>query len=447
MIRKAGAFALAFYLSIKGAIVNVPLKIIAPLAAALAIAACNSGGSSNMPSTVGSSQTTTVASSANHYIPEWQRKHEARRACKDLAGGVHCEALLVNNVQPNCSPSNGNCGFRPVDLTTRYNLASAQGNGSGEVVALVDLGDLPSAASDLAAYRTEFGLGTAPFNKYNELGEQYNYPPSCANYGFCLETDLDIEMIAAICPKCTIDLVEGGNCGGTVCGLENAESEAVALGAKIVSNSWGCSTKTVYGPNCGDSNFPNYFSTSGVAYIAASGDSSYPQLEWPAALSNVLAVGGTQMHKSGSVYTETVWDGAGAGCATTITKPSWQHDPDCTGRTIADVSAQAGVSPGVAVYDSDYGGWVGVGGTSVATPITSGVVALAGNASSIVGGSTFWELSNKKHKTEFNVISSGNDGLCENEYLCDAGLKKKHGGYKTYSGPAGWGTPNGISAY
>ncbi len=424
---------------------NASWKLLAPLAAALAIAACNAGGSSSMPSTAGSSQTTT--SSATHFIPEWESKHEARRVCKRLAGGVECNVLLVTKgVEPNCSPSGGTCGLRPIDLQTRYNLASALGNGSGQIVALVDLGDLPSAASDLATYRTTFGLGTAPFYKFNEDGQQSNYPPSCSNYGFCLETDLDIQMIAAICPNCTIYLVEGGNCGGTVCGLENAEAEAVTLGATIVSNSWGCSTKTVYGPNCGDPNFPNYFSTSGIAYIAASGDSSYPQLEWPAALPNVLAVGGTQIHKSGSTYTETVWDGAGAGCATTIAKPSWQHDPDCSGRTIADVSAQAGTAPGVAVYDSDYGGWVGVGGTSVATPITSAIVGLAGNASSIYGGSTFWELSTKKHKKELHVITSGSDGNCGN-YLCEAGLKKHHGGYKTYSGPTGWGSPDGITAY
>ena len=421
---------------------NASLKLLAPLVAALAIAACNASGSSNMPSTSGLSQTT--ASSAAHFVPTWERKHQARRACKELEGGVECHVLLVNNVQPNCSPSSS-CGFTPADIQTRYGLGPFLGGGAGTIVALVELGDLPTAASDLTTYRTQYGLGTAPFTKYNESGQQYNYPPSCSEFGFCLETDLDIEMVAATCPQCTIYLIEGGNCGKTVCGLENAEATAANLGAAIISNSWGCSTKTVYGPNCGDSNFPNYFSTPGIAYLASSGDSGYPQLEWPAALPNVLAVGGTQLRKSGSTYTETVWDGAGAGCATTIPKPSWQHDPDCSGRTIADISAQAGCSPGVSEYDSDYGGWTGVCGTSVASPLTAGIVAIAGNPSGIYGGSTIWKLSKKKHKKELHVISSGSDGVCGN-YLCEAGLKKHHGGYKTYSGPAGWGTPNGIAA-
>ena len=417
---------------------------LSPLVAALAIAACNAGGSPNMPTAGGSSQGRPSASA--HFVPEWQAKHEARRVCKALAGGVQCQVLLVTKgVNSNCSPSSGSCGWRPIDLQTRYNLTGSLSKGSGTIVALIELGDLPSAESDLATYRSTFKLGTATFAKYNQDGQQSNYPESCEDFGWCLETDLDIQMVSASCPKCTIYLIEGGNCGGVVCGLEGAETEAVKLGATILSNSWGCSSFN-YGENCGDSNFPSYFDTPGIAYVASSGDSGYPEIEWPAALANVLAVGGTQLALSGSTYSETVWDGAGAGCATTTPKPSWQHDPDCSGKTISDISAEAGCSPGVAEYVTTYGGWTDVCGTSVAAPLTAGIVALAGNASSLTGGKTFWDLSRRKHKKELHVITSGSDGSCSN-YLCQAGLSKKDGGYKTYSGPAGWGTPNGIKAY
>lgn len=415
------------------------------LVAALAIAGCNAGGSSSTPTAGALSQNGHYGST--HFVPEWQAKHEARRVCKALAGGAQCHVLLVTKgVKPSCSPSGGTCGFRPIDLQTRYNLSGSLKNGSGTVVALIELGDLPTAATDLATYRSTFKLGKAKFKKFNQYGEQSDYPESCGDFGWCLETDLDIQMVSASCPKCTIYLIEGGNCGSVVCGLEGAETEAVTLGAKILSNSWGCSSFN-YGENCGDSNFPNYFDTPGVAYLASSGDSGYPEIEWPAALANVLAVGGTQLEETSSTFTETVWDGAGAGCATTTTKPSWQHDPDCAGRTISDISAQAGCNPGVAEYiTTSYTGWTTVCGTSVASPLTAGIVGLAGNASSITGGKTFWELSKKNHKKELHVISSGSDGSCAN-YICQAGLSKTDGGYKTYSGPAGWGTPNGITAY
>jgi subtilase family serine protease len=420
------------------------VKLAAPLFAALAIAACNASGSSNMPAAGGVSQAAPASTSS---VPSWQAKHQATRACKDLVGGVSCHLLISRYLaqRPPCSPSNGSCGWRPVDLQTRYNLTPSLGKGSGTIVAVIELGDMPSAASDLAAYRSEFGLGTAPFAKFNQYGQQSGYPESCEDFGFCLEEDLDIEMVAASCPKCTIYMIEGGNCGGVVCGLEGAESIAVTLGATILSNSWGCHNG-VYGANCGDPNFPSYFDSPGVAYLASSGDSGYNEIEYPAALTNVLAVGGTQLALSGSKYSETVWDGAGAGCSP-VTKPSWQHDPLCSGRTIADVSAEAGCEPGVAEYDSQYGGdWVNVCGTSVASPLVAGIVALAGNAGSITGGKTFWHLSAKKHKKEFHVITSGSDGSCGGTYLCMAGAKGKDK-YKTYSGPAGWGTPNGITAF
>lgn len=394
-----------------------------------------------MPASTGASQVTPAYP---HSMPVWMARHEARPACKELAGGVSCHALLSTyHVGPGaCSPSSS-CGFRPVDLQTRYKLTSLLGKGSGTIVAVIELGDLPSAASDLSTYRSQFNLGTAPFVKYNQYGQTSNYPESCEDFGFCLEADLDTEMVAAMCPKCTIYMIEGGNCGEAVCGLEGAEAEAVTLGAKIISNSWGCHTG-VYGPNCGDPNFTSYFSASGVAYLASSGDSGYNEIEWPAALQNVLAVGGTQLAKSGSTFTESVWIDAGAGCSS-VTKPSWQHDPDCTGRTIADVSAQAGCSPPVAEYDTggDYTGWVGACGTSVASPLTAGIVALAGNPASIFGGETFWKLSNKKHRRDLYTIKTGNDGSCGGEYLCTAGTHQ----FKTYSGPGGWGSPKGDRAY
>lgn len=414
------------------------------LAAALVIAGCSAGSSSGVPTSGAPLQS---GPSAGHFVPTWEAKHQARRVCKALAGGVQCHVLVVTKgIKPDCSPSGGSCGWRPIDLQTRYNLSGSLGKGAGTVVALIELGDLPGASSDLSTYRSAFGLGTATFAKYNESGQQSNYPESCEDFGWCVETDLDIQMVSASCPECSIALIEGGNCGGVVCGLENAEAAAVKIGAKILSNSWGCSSFN-YGENCGDPNFPNFFNTPGIAYLASSGDSGYPEIEWPAALANVLAVGGTQLAQSGSTYSETVWDGAGAGCATTTPKPKWQHDPDCSGKTISDISAEAGCEPGVAEYIGMYGGWTDVCGTSVAAPLTAGIVAIGGHLAKIDrGGESFWKLTGKRRKAELHAITSGSDGSCGN-YICEAGLSKKDGGYKDYSGPAGWGSPNGVGAY
>ena len=94
----------------------------------------------------------------------------------------------------------------------------------------------------------EYGLGTATLFRYNQNGQQSNYPSSCQNYGWCVESDLDIDMVSAACPKCTIYLMEADD---SINGFETAEKEAVTLGATIASNSWIC-----YGSSdCGDTNF------------------------------------------------------------------------------------------------------------------------------------------------------------------------------------------------
>lgn len=374
-------------------------------------------------------------------VPRWQARHLARTTCPQVIGKPTCLALLVeqHGIAPLCSPSSS-CGWTPSQLQAAYNLTSKIGNGSGTNIAVIEAGDLAKASTDLSVYRKAFGLGKGHVARYNEHGERFNYPASCQNYGWCLETDLDIDMVSAACPKCNILIVESK---GGISDFEQAEGEAVSLGATIVSNSWIC-----YGSaDCGDPNFSRHFDAPGTAYLASTGDAGPDNIGAPSALASVIAVGGTQLALSGSKYDDSLWDGAGGGCADPgavggngIPKPSWQKDPDCSYRTVGDVSSEAGCSPGVAVYSGVYGGWIDVCGTSVAAPFTAGVIALAGNAATLGAGKRFWTLSKLAHKIDFHH-PSGSGGSCGN-YLCGDGRYKLF-----YSGPGGWGTPNGIKGY
>jgi subtilase family serine protease len=408
--------------------VNGTIRIVAPLVAALAIAACSSGGSSNMPAAPGQSVSSQAHGTPLHsMMPEWLVKNQARAVCPQVVGQPTCLALTQKGIQPACTGAT--CGWAPIDLQKRYNLPITKG--SGQIVAIVDAGDNPDAATDIATYRTEFGLGTANFSKYNQLGQQSNYP---SYTGWHVEIDLDIEMVSAACPKCTIYLVEANSASSS--DLDTAENEAVTLGAHIISNSWIC-----YGSvSCVDT---SAFDKAGVLYLAASGDAGYGQNGAPEALATVVSVGGSQLAKSGSTYSETAWNSAGSGCATGVTKPSWQHDPGCTSRTDSDIGSEAGCAPGVAEYDTLGGGWFGVCGTSVASPTMAAVFALAGNASTQDAGKKFWALSDRKVKHELHYISSGSDGSCGGSYLCTDGTNQ----FETYGGPTGWGSPNGIKAF
>jgi subtilase family serine protease len=396
--------------------VKVPFKVVAPLVAALAIAACNGGGNSSMPGAPGQ-----VGAQAVH-IPHWQATHSAVPACAgSRIGQAQCDVLITTGVHPNTA------GLSAANLEDAYKLPSTT-KGKGASVYIVDAYDNPNVATDFAEYRSVMGLPVGTLNKYNQEGQMSNYPTG--NIGWGVEIDLDVEMVSASCPNCTVNLIEANSNGGSDLGA--SEKEAVALGATIVSNSY-----TGGGLDVSD------YDTPGVTYLASAGDTGYGLTD-PAAFASVVAVGGTALSPNTASkrgWNEVVWQDSGGGCSSE-SKPSWQKDPDCSSRTGADVSAQA--SGEVAEYDTyGHGGWFLVGGTSVSSPFIGGVFALAGNSTKQNGGENFWKLSEKKIKKDLYYVSSGNDGSCGGEYLCTAGTKQ----FGDFSGPTGWGTPHGIGAF
>ena len=239
-------------------------------------------------------------------------------------------------------------GYGPADLQSAYALPSNLG--AGKTVAIVDAYDLPSAESDLGVYRSQFGLppcttANGCFRKINQNG---GTTPPAANSGWGQEIALDIDMVSAICPQCKILLVEASS--ASIANLGTAVNQAVAQGAVAVSNSYGASES--FSETSWDT---SYYKHAGVAITASSGDSGYGT-SYPAASPWVTSVGGTSLSRASNArgWTETVWSGAGSGCSSTESKPSFQTDTGCSRRTIADVSAVANPSTGVAVYDT-YG--------------------------------------------------------------------------------------------
>ena len=71
-------------------------------------------------------------------------------------------------------------------------------------IAIVDAYDNPNVASDLAAYRSNFGLGTANFTKYNQSGQQSNYPSGSTGWGVEIDLDVEIRSSWRFCPACMI---------------------------------------------------------------------------------------------------------------------------------------------------------------------------------------------------------------------------------------------------
>ncbi|MCH0561527.1 putative Ig domain-containing protein, partial [Streptomyces sp. MUM 16J] len=327
-------------------------------------------------------------------------------------------------------------GLSPANLHSAYNLPST--GGSGLTVAIVDAYNDPNAEADLATYRSTYGLSACTkangcFKQVSQSGSTTNLPSN--DTGWAGEEALDLDMVSAVCPNCNIILVEANSANDTDLGI--AENEAVALGAKIVSNSWG-------GPEASNQTTDDtaYFKHPGVAITVSSGDSAYGA-EYPATSQYVTAVGGTALTTSSNSrgWSESVWktnssEGTGSGCSAYDPKPSWQTDTGCSQRMEADVSAVADPATGVAVYDT-YGGsgWAVYGGTSASAPIIAGVYALAGTP----GSGDYPAKYPYQHTGNLYDVTSGNNGSCSTSYFCTAGTG--------YDGPTGWGTPNGVTAF
>lgn len=332
--------------------------------------------------------------------------------------------IFARNAQPNFTPA----GYGAGDLRTAYSIST---NGSSATtVAIVDAFGYPNAEADLGVYRAQYGLpvcttGNGCFKKVNQNGVQGSYPRT--NGGWAQETALDLDMASAMCPNCKILLVEATTNG--FADLATAVNRAASMGAHVISNSYG-------GGEAGSTPYESAYNHPGVAVTVSSGDSGFG-VQFPASSPHVIAVGGT--HLIISPRSETAWSGAGSGCSTIYAKPAWQHDPLCTKRMEADVSAVADPATFVAVYGpvaqsrgSLISGWTGFGGTSVAAPLIGGIYG-------VNGGAVNYGADPYSHTANLHDVTSGSNGSCGGTYFCTA--------VPGYDGPTGLGTPNGPSAF
>ena len=350
------------------------------------------------------------------------------RVCSEAGAGeaaCHARVLVDASGTPiaNATPA----GLGPSQLRAAYQITST--GASTTVMAIVDAFGYPNAESDLATYRSTFGLppcttANGCFRKVDQRGGA-SFPRT--NIGWDQESALDLDMASAICPSCQLLLVEADSSSNA--NLSAAVNEAASLGAHVISNSYG-------GSESNSTSFEAAYDHPGIAITASSGDSGFG-VQFPASSPHVTAVGGTSLTTAANArgWTETAWSGAGSGCSTVYAKPAWQTDTGCAKRTVADVSAIADPNTGVAVFGPSTRGksaFLVFGGTSVAAPLIGAVYA-------VNGGAVNFGSDPYAHLGALFDVTSGSNGTCSPSYLCTAGVG--------YDGPTGLGTPSGTSAF
>ncbi|MGO9516607.1 MAG: S8 family serine peptidase [Candidatus Korobacteraceae bacterium] len=268
-------------------------------------------------------------------------------------------------------------GILPVQFKAAYGFNRIPNQGKGQTIAIIDAYIDPFLQSDVASYLSYFHLQSCNFHVVT-VGHPLN------GQGWDLEESLDAEQVCALAPQANVLLfaANSDSLADMLTGVQVATS--APYNATVVSMSWGY--HEFQGEQALDSYFCNIFNTNGaVTFVAASGDLGHQQVPYyPSASPCVIAVGGTTLTLSTAVPlanplaldygNETTWNDSTGGISPYESGPPWQDGifPGCgsTGmRCIPDVSSHSNPNPGVPVYDSyGYGGWVQVGGTSIASP-------------------------------------------------------------------------------
>ena len=359
----------------------------------------------------------------------------SQRVCADApAGSAACFAERRTDLAPlaTATPQVTPAGYGPADIQSAYNLSAALSG--GRTVAIVDAYDDPSAEADLGVYRTQYGLPACTtangcFRKVNQNGGS-KLPRT--NGGWAQEISLDLDMVSATCPDCKILLVEASTPSFT--NLGTAVRYAATQKPAAISNSYG-------GSDASDATYGGYYNFPGIAITASTGDNGYQGGSYPASSSYVVAVGGTSLRRANTArgWSESVWSGAGSGCSTynTAIAAASSSDTGCARRAMADVSAVADPSTGVAVYDSfayqGASGWLVFGGTSASAPIIGAVYALSGNTAGYPSALPY------QHASSLNDVTTGTNGTCPTVQWCTARTG--------WDGPTGVGTPNGVLGF
>jgi subtilase family serine protease len=297
----------------------------------------------------------------------------------------------------------------PAQLATAYNLGPLQKrgvDGRGETIVIVDSFGSPTIAGDLAGFDSAFGLPAPPSLKVIQpAGPVPAYKDNPTMSGWASETSMDVEWAHAMAPGAAIVLAETptaeteGPAGFPQ--IDTALSYVLShhLG-QVISQSFGATEQT-FSSAAQLLSFRGPYEAAArdhVTVLAASGDDGssgetsdmkavYPQpvVEWPASDPLVTAVGGTQLklNRYGDrLAPDSAWDEGGGGQSAVFPRPSYQNGvARVTGshRGIPDISMDASCASAVAVYGTYVGGggWQTSCGTSLATPLMAGIVALA----------------------------------------------------------------------
>ncbi|MFI9252812.1 S8 family serine peptidase [Streptomyces sp. NPDC053069] len=364
-----------------------------------------------------------------------------------------------------------NC-YNPLQYRTAYNLNPLYKKGitgKGRTIVIVDSFGSPTVQHDLDVYSKQFGLPSTKV-KVVKWGHVPKFDPKNSDMtGWAGETTLDVEMAHAVAPGAKIVLVETAvaETEGTT-GLPemmSAEKHLIDQGVgDVITQSFGATENTFPGFGKGDFSSIKKLRYAfedarrkNVTVLASSGDGGATDMKldgktyynkrvnsWPSSDPLVTSIGGTQLHlndkgervKPDSVYND--YGAGGGGQSHVFTRPSFQDGVKNvvgTRRGTPDISMAAAVNGGAWVYssyDPTATGWDVSGGTSEASPLFSGIVALADQ----VAGHRLGDINGAL----YTLLKQKNPGVVD----VNDGTDNTYQGVKGYKAVNGYDMATGV---
>ena len=193
------------------------------------------------------------------------------------AGRMHTNYFYVDSDKPSNQPPAGaetpgsvGCVYQLVSgpvgcpITTSTTVPS----GGWGAIAIVDAGDYPTAATDLAAFDSYYGIPAADLTV---TWPGHTKPPVYADWE--TEEALDIEWSHAMAPQAKLFLVVSALCNTPACDTDPTWDAVQLAGYLVAQNGGGVVSMSFADAEIPqETGFDQYFTSPGVVYFAAAGD-------------------------------------------------------------------------------------------------------------------------------------------------------------------------------
>jgi subtilase family serine protease len=349
-----------------------------------------------------------------------------------------CSAYFGQKVATDKPPANDGkhapyavCGYTPQQYQSGYgesSLIKHGVDGHGVTVAITDAYAAPTILQDAQKYNKVHNQPQFRNGQFRQIipgADGFDNVDLCGASGWYGEETLDVEAVHAMAPGAKVVYVGGNDC---LSGLDDAWASTIDNHvADVITNSWTDGVDDLADLGQSYIDFYTQFSTeaalTGITVNFSSGDAgdhtaggtdlASKTVEFPADLPYVTGVGGTSVEigKNGEWKGEYGWQtnyqsltngawgpatyssGGGGGTSQLFDQPFYQRNvvPDSVSkfygstpmRAVPDIAMPADPNTGMIVGetqqfpDGTYWDQYRIGGTSLASPLLAGVVAVA----------------------------------------------------------------------